>query len=427
MMNQESFPKPLPVDPIPFDKWLRRTDRSESGRDAFFRGRDAEFKIFRDAALSLDDGVIGGGTMIFQGAPGAGKTALMLECMEAVRKHSTPDDPWVAVDIKPENLESAFEIVMLLVDAVNAESKRLSEMSSGSGTRRLESIMELGRKMYHDLSERGFGMAGISVGGKSTNNQEAQVFSQRVFQNAAGLLKNFHIMVFVDEAQNTLVKDTTKGVLNCLHDPPDKIPLLAAFFGLSDTEEMLRKCGLSRPPDERVVNLELLDHEEACNVIRSVFKAYSFTGSSDDQEIWVERLAELSQGWPQHINRVSVAACRVIVKNGSRIRNELLEEALKDGQKRKESYYATRLRSCSFDPSLYKKIALAANDTPDGVLSRPRLKELIVPLLEDSQAGFNNFLTNALHAGVLMETKEIPHHYWIPIPSFGEYLRKLPI
>ena len=40
--------------------------------------------------------------MIYQGAPGAGKAALMHECMEAVRRQSTIDDPWVAVTIMPE-------------------------------------------------------------------------------------------------------------------------------------------------------------------------------------------------------------------------------------------------------------------------------------------------------------------------------------
>ncbi len=39
--------------------------------------------------------------MIFQGAPGAGKIALMQECMGAVRQHSTFDDQWVAVSIDP--------------------------------------------------------------------------------------------------------------------------------------------------------------------------------------------------------------------------------------------------------------------------------------------------------------------------------------
>ena len=105
-MNQTPFPKPPPADPLPLEVWLKRTDRAESGREAFFRGREAEYEVFRSAVTSLGEGIVGGGTMIFQGAPGAGKSALMGECMEAVRCHSTPKAPWVAVSINPVSLQS---------------------------------------------------------------------------------------------------------------------------------------------------------------------------------------------------------------------------------------------------------------------------------------------------------------------------------
>ncbi len=41
-MNEMPFPKPSPADPLPLETWLRRTDRSEVGREPFFRGRDAD-------------------------------------------------------------------------------------------------------------------------------------------------------------------------------------------------------------------------------------------------------------------------------------------------------------------------------------------------------------------------------------------------
>ena len=426
-MDQRPFPKQPPAAPLPLDEWLDLADRAEVGREPFFRGRDAEYEIFRKSANSLNTGHIGGGTMIFQGAPGAGKSALMAECMEAVRQHSTPDDPWIAVKVRPENLESAMEVVMLLIEAVNQEGERFSEILSDSGAKKLESIMEIGRKVYHDLSQRGVGIAGISIGGKSSNDRDPKAYSQRVFHNAAGLLKNFRIVVFVDEAQNTSVKDTTKGVLDCLHDPPADIPLVTAFFGLSDTEDILKNGGLSRPADERVTNLGVLSHEEASDAIRGVFEAYGFAGSRKDRQMWIERLTELSQGWPQHVNRVAVAAARVIQDHGSEIRTEFIQEALDDGQRRKENYYATRLAACSQEPFIYKQIALAAGETPNGILSRSRLRSMTGSLLEDSQMAFDDFLRNALHAGVLMETRKIPKHYQIPIPSFSDYLQALPV
>ena len=37
-----------------------------------------------------------------------------------------------------------------------------------------------------------------------------------------------------------------------------------------------------------------------------------------------------------------------------------------------------------------------------------------------------DFLTDALHAGLLAPAPELPDHYRIPIPSLGDYLRALP-
>ncbi|MCY4312093.1 MAG: ATP-binding protein [Gammaproteobacteria bacterium] len=423
-MNEKLFPKPRSANPIPLEKWLRRTDRAESGREPFFRGRDDKYKVFQDAVTRLNDGFIGGGTMIFQGAPGAGKTALMQECMEAVRQHSTPEKPWVAVDIKPEVLKSPFAVVMLLIEAVNRESERLSRLSLDKTTDKLKGFLDIGRALGNELSERGFGVGGYAFGPKSKSEGVVTADSQLVFHNAAHLLKDFHLVVFIDEAQNTPVQDSTKGVLSCLHDPPDKIPLLATFFGLSDTESRLTECGISRPADQRVVNLELLDYEETCDVIRSIFKAYGFSGSSEDQEIWVERLAELSQGWPQHINRVAVAASRVIVEHGGKIRNEWLEQALHNARDRKEDYYRMILRRCSGQSWIYKQLVLAA-DQNDGLLNIDQILNIAQYARTKSGEPVKDFLTDALHAGVLMESRDNPGSYHIPIPSLGDYLRKL--
>ncbi len=422
-MSQDPFPRPPLAEPLPLEDWLDLTDRAEVGREPFFRGRDAEYAMFRSAAKSLDRGHIGGGTMIFQGAPGAGKTALMAECMAAVRLHSTPDDPWVAVDINPENMESSIEVVKLLIEAVNAESERLSEAVSGTSAKKLKGILEIGRKMHQELSERGIGVAAVSIGGKPRRDEERSVYSQHVFQSAAELLKNCRIVVFVDEAQTIPVSNRTKGVLRCLNSPPAHIPLVTAFFGLSDTEKVLDDCGLSRPPRGRAVALGTLSDEDTAGVIQSIFDAYRFTSSA--QSTWVNALAELSQGWPQHINSVSVAAGRIIFDHGGSINEDLLVQAITLGQKLKEDYYARRLRTCSQDPLLYKQLALIENEIPNGVFSLSILRDLTAPVLEDSTA-FNDFLSNALHAGVLTEMENPPKYYRIPIPSFGDYLRSLP-
>ena len=424
IMNERPFPKPPSADPLPLETWLDQTDRSEVGREPFFRGRDTEFSVFRRAVGSLHDGRTGGGTMVFQGAPGAGKSALMAECMEAVRRHSTPEDPWVAVAIQPDSLQSPVDVVEVLVAAANAERGRLGNIASGTSViRALDNVAGLARKLCRGLSARGGGAFGVSVGG----HRDEGVTAVRAFRNAAPLLGRFRCVICVDEAQNIPVSDRTRGVMGCLHDPPGKLPLVAAFFGLSDTQQVLRECGLSRFARGRVVTLDTLPSDDSACAIRSVFDAYGFTGAPEDREVWVNRLAELSQGWPQHVNSVAVAACGIIRANGGRIDSGHLDAAMAAAEEYKQEYYAGRLAAGTEDSGIYKRIALVAGSSPDGILSRATLRDLVRSAPENASGDFSEFLANALHAGLLAPTQGLPDHYRIPIPSFGDWLRALPV
>ncbi len=359
--------------------------------------------------------------MVFQGAPGAGKSALMEECMEAVRRHSTPEVPWVAVAMNPGSLRYPDRVVREMVDAANAESERLRERTSGGIARVLGDFLDRGRQILQEIPDRD-----ISVGGVSWSGREREVSASGVFSHAAPFLGKFHIVVCVDEAQNTPVASMTRDALDCLHRDPKGIPLVAAFFGLSDTQSVLRECGLSRFADERVVTLELLPDEDSACAIRSVFDAYGFTGTQEDREVWVNKLAELSQGWPQHINRVAVAATRVINDNGGRIDGTLLEQALESGRKRKDAYYAGRLAAGSSRAWVYRGLALAAEER-GGELSYDRIELLTEEMRGKTGQSMEDFLTNALHAGLLAPSRDIPDYFRIPIPSFGDYLRSLPV
>ncbi len=430
-MNQRPFPKPPPAEPPPEEAWLKRTDRSEVGREPFFCGRDAEYEVFRNAADSLRSGYVGGGTMIFQGAPGAGKSALMLECMEAVKRHSTPDDPWVAVSIWPETLISAVQTIRIIVQAANTESERLAKTAPSTIAGKLEEYLKLGRKLCQELSERGVAAAGISVGGKpeAINVLDSNLLSQSVFTDCAPLLEKFHLVVFVDEAQNTPVAGTTQGVIGCLHNPPSNISLVTAFFGLSDTQQVLRECGLSRFADERLVNLEPLSMDDASGSFRCLLDTY-YTGTEEEKVLWVNALAELSQGWPQHINRIGVAAGRVARTNEGRLERLLLAQALDKGTERKNDYYVGRIEAGSNRAWVYKRLALAAGKKEGefvDTLSYDEVDLLTETARKRKEESIDEFLTNALHAGLLAPARGMLDHYKIPIPSFGDFLRSLPV
>ena len=252
-MNSILFPKPPRATPIPERQWLIRTERAEVGREAFFCGRDAEYEVFRNAATALRNGDTGGGTMLFQGAPGSGKTALMLECIEAVRLHSTPQEPWVAACVSPIILNSPESLMIAMADAAHRESQRLLAMAPQGKAPGLRKTLELGKDLLAELSERGFGVPGFSVGGRprETGDANPNLKADIAFRELAPLLGGFRVVVFVDEAQNTPVDNITFGVLDCLHRDTQGIALVAAFFGLSDSKDVLRRCGLSRLSADR--------------------------------------------------------------------------------------------------------------------------------------------------------------------------------
>ncbi len=263
-----------------------------------------------------------------------------------------------------------------MIRAANKETERLSKINSTAMTQKFNELRKLGKELYREFYEWGGGIGGISVDGKLAGDRhlDSSVSAEKAFSGAAPLLEKLHLVVFVDEAQNTPVESSTREVLDCLHRDSYGIPLVAAIFGLSDTQEVLRQCGLSRFADERVVNLEPLSIVDATGSLRCMLDAY-YIGTEEEKDYWANTLAELSQGWPQHVNRVGVVAGRVLRCNQGQLERHLLEKAFEKGTERKNDYYAERLAACSQDPELYKQLAEVAVDHPDGVLPRKQLRQ----------------------------------------------------
>ena len=430
-MSQRPFPKPPLVNPLPLDGYLDRTDRAKVGRSAFFCGREFEYEVFRKAVISLNAGHVGGGTMLFQGAPGVGKTTLMLECMEAVRCHSTPDNPWVAVSVNPRTLKSPVDVISKLINATNKESKRLLKLAPNATARRFNKLLELGAKLYDDLSAQGVSILNSTVSGKLVVNNylDPTPPSERVFRSVSPLLKNFRLVVFVDEAQNIPVAQTTQDVLDCLHRDTQGLPLVATFFGLSDTQDVLRKCGISRISDQRVVNLDSLPMEDASGSFRHLFDIY-FTGDEKEKDVWANSLANLSQGWPQHVNQIGVAAGQVLSKNEGLLERSLFEEVLIKGTERKSDYYLGRVQAGSNQAWVYRQLALAADKKKEqwaGTISYDEIDRQTEAARSRKDETIDEFLKNALHAGLLAPAQGLLDRYKIPIPSLDDYLRAIPV
>ncbi len=125
---------------------------------------------------------------------------------------------------------SAAQVMEIILDAVNKESQRLLQTAPETASGMIRECLKLGQSLYAALSERGVAIGGFSAGGKPRSNLDTRLLAQPAFTQAAPLLKRFNLVVFVDEAQSMPVEESTKGVMSCLHNPPENIPLIAAFF-----------------------------------------------------------------------------------------------------------------------------------------------------------------------------------------------------
>ena len=420
-MSEAKIRRPQRVSPLPLDVWLTQSDRSEHGREAFFGGRTDEFNAFRKGVLALAGGTVGGESIIIQGAPGAGKTALMLECAEAVCRHSTPQDPWVAVLLEPDILASATDTLSVIVEQVVVEKTRLAETISRTKAIAVKTARALERTKK-EVSERGFRAMGTQLGGKSSARHTAAWLFRRAVPDLSGVC----IVVLVDEAQDIPVGEHTKATIDRLHRGTDGIALLPLFFGLSNTERVLGECGVSRPGSERLWELRPMTLDESVESLTATFDAYGFGAPGAERNRWISALAEESQGWPQHLNRVAVAAGRIIRDNGFRLADASLDEAILAGRQLKDDYYEKRLGRAMSCPELYKRLALVA-ESEEGVLSRSAIKRLAAPTLKEYGMDVDAFLVASLHAGLLSPTTSGRYEYYFPIPSLAQFLRGLPI
>ena len=166
--------------------------------------------------------------------------------------------------------------------------------------------------------------------------------------------------------------------------------------------------------------------DETTESLNGTFDAYGFGAPGVERGRWISALADESQGWPQHLNRVAVAAGRVIKRNGFDLNRASLEEAILAGRQLKDDYYEKRLGRGMKCPQLYKRLALVA-DAENGVLSKSTIERVALPTLKQSGVDVDRFLNESLHAGLLSPTTSGQYEYFIPIPTLAQFLRNLPV
>ena len=370
-----------------------------------FHGRE---DIIREFVETLEEAVEDqdGGILIFQGPPGVGKTALLIELSRIAREESG----WKVVDINPTTLKDATE----LADAAGIKAA---------------------------VGKRRSGKEGVALklsGGVATVKAEGEMERSSTYTGAKplGLLKQIAqndkgTLLVMDEAQriNRLLgmdaqqRSDAEDALAHIHSGRCGGPVLLLAGGLGHTEEQFSKVGISRFHGGAVTNLDRVSDTASRKIFRGWLTegARVGPGAVGYNEL-VEEVVTRSHGWPHHLATYGASA-RKVLKLGRHLGlpPDVRERILDMGDKLRSEYYRKRAaRLTEWERAVIGFLVMRSGDSANW--DSIALKRIDNALQErnDNPLPLSD---RALASGVLAQLQH-ETGYHIPIPSMADWLVK---
>ncbi|MCY3795753.1 MAG: hypothetical protein OXG51_15460 [Gammaproteobacteria bacterium] len=426
-------------DRVPLEDFLAFRDRAQlTGRgQPFFSGRESEVNAFREVANALLRGHRGNATLIVEGPPGAGKSALLAQFQEEMRAFPSTaggSRRWLPVTLDGALAMSPLEIMAAVDEAI---ARRLAQDLVGrDGDGAEHSVRQLaallGRKALDNaqsvaqgILDRGVSAMGLSIGprGEAPPSTLPQAVRLRGRDWA-----DWQIVLLIDEAQgiSCSVPGASPGTLSSIHQGMVSAPLSFCAFGLPGTSSALSDVGISRPSGGRHLPLHGLDGSAARMAVRRCFGQYGVVHGED----WESAILDRSANWPQHLATYLHAALSVLKKGATAreamgdVRRSPLAEALALGDVGRNHYYERQIRRLNRHNARHARYAKALVPLfreNDGALPL----DLAIEGLEGgplhlSEEAVNRFLTDAAHSGFLAHERD--GRLCLPIPSFANHL-----
>ncbi len=370
---------------------------SDRGPAVFFHGRKRELQAFREAR-SLARTTNGGTVFLIQGAQGAGKTALLYECGKRA-----DEDGWRVVQIGSDALFDPSELADYLRVPYESKSSTTAQ-KEGSGRVGWAAVAEVsGSRTHGQTTEYG----GLTV--------------KKLLRNAAN---PGGLVLVLDEAQ-TLEQEIGKPYdsvltrnLAHIHNGTAGAPVILLAGGLSTSEDVFNKFGISRFADYGKIYLGRLSPESERSVIHDwLVRAGGAYGDSNDLARWIDTIAAETYGWPQHIAAYAPPVAKWLYEAGGALSDRFPMEVLALGHRRRQRYNESRLRGMKkADTMALGELLFQKGD--GAVLDEDELAAIFSRKRTPEQA--ETVFLHALHKGVIANTE--PHAYAVPISSMQKWL-----
>ena len=370
-MRKSRHPSPQPSSFAP-----------DRGPAKYFHGRKQILGDFRKI-LRYSKQNNWGTTFLIQGAPGAGKTALLAECERLARGIG-----WKIADIDPLALWNPDELEQSL------ESKKKFKVEGGSA----------------GVTILGIGRAGVNAG---MLPQTVKTLLQKGGEP---------LLLTLDEAQTLGKKDVlppdqahiASSVLNAIHNGKLDKSLILLAAGLGTTVESFRSFGISRFEGNSLVELGALGKEAERAVLHDWLTEDG--GVKGDATAWIDAITQETHGWPQHILSYVKPALDQLHADKGVMTAEGLNAVLEAGHARRVAYYKQRAQG--FPEEERQSLARPFSDIPIG--ESVQLSKIMSSLTQDySQDKAETLFRRAVERGLIDERGG---RYVIPVPSMHDWL-----
>ncbi|MDE2833311.1 MAG: ATP-binding protein [Bacteroidota bacterium] len=363
---------------------------SDRGSARHFHGREGIRRNFARMLAGAKESSQGGTTFLIQGAPGAGKTALLHQLGKDA------GDNWAVVRIKPMALESPVVMAQAL-GKVYIESRKKVLKSSAK-------------------------IVGVDLNTTLSGTQTVT----GVLQDCIG--DEDSVILVLDEAQHLAtpsshaagisIRDTLDAITN--GQTGRKVVLVLA--GLGHTWEALKDRGLSRLRRGCSHIVGRFRHKEtARRVVKDWLSEYGC--DPDHMGAWIEALVRASDDWPQHVICCVAAALDHFDSQGDQPTIAAVRAVLDAAREEKHVFYAARSAGIGTDDVALLGIIVGACG-PDSVYDRMHLLSLLSvrEREESARTVLGVMVANGVLATRTMRPKGKVHAYYVPIPSMERYL-----
>ncbi len=307
------------------------TAASDRGPSPYFHGRESiqrDFKKLLERAHASKTGT----TFLIQGAPGAGKTALLFE-LEKIALRSQ----WEVVYINVQDLHNPAHLAQTFGKSYVTRKQTATNLDTKVLSR--EHIKE--------------------VAGDSS-----------VIQVLQKLIPDHGVVLILDEAQRiadfvgTPYKMEVGGLLEEIHNGKLGQPAILLAAGLGTTIASFGKLGISRFGRNCVVELGALNKESERLVIEDWIQKEG--RGQGDPSAWVDTIARETHGWPQHIQCYADLASEYLKANDGVMTADGLSSVLEDGHEDRKVYYKQRVSDFRVDQirCLTRSIVDVSPETP---------------------------------------------------------------